>query len=121
MGQIYTRLGSHPSDSTRFDRLGTQPDIVGVVDDLKREVERDAELQDATRYLADLLSRADLDQLREAAERNDLDAIAKALDLPSVDRLEALAAFLRDRADHYKRYPDLERYRQDRRRSSHGR
>jgi hypothetical protein len=86
------------------------------VDDLKRELQEDAELQDAIRHLAELLSRADLNQLRELAERNDLEGMAKALDLTSVHQLEALDAFLTRRAHHYKRYPDLERFAHRRRR-----
>jgi hypothetical protein len=83
---------------------------VGLMDDLERELKQDADLQDAIRFLADRLGNANLDELQAAAERNDLEAIAKALDLPSVDRLEALAAFLRQRAEHYKQYPDLEHF-----------
>ena len=86
--------------------------IVGIVDDLKREVGQDAELQDVMRLLADRLSKADLDELGKAAERNDLEAIAKALDLQSVAQLEALDMTLWQRAQHYKRYPDLKRFRQ---------
>ena len=85
-------------------------DSLDVMDDLKRELQQDSELQDAIRLLTDRLSTANLDKLQAAAERNDLEAIAKALDLPSVSRLEALASFLRDRANHYKRYPDLEQF-----------
>jgi hypothetical protein len=67
------------------------------------------------RLLADRLSRADLEQLRQAAEGNDLEAIAKALGLQSVARLDDLDMTLWQRAQHYKRYPDLRRFRLRRR------
>lgn len=88
------------------------------MDDLKREVDQDAQLQNAARHLADLLSRAELDQLQEAADRNDVEAIAKALDLGSVAQLESLDALLKERADFYSRYPDLKRFTERRRRRS---
>lgn len=53
-------------------------------------------------------------------QRNDLEAIAKALDLRSVDELESLASFPKGRADYYKRYPDLKSFTRRRRRGSWG-
>lgn len=86
------------------------PDTVEPMDDLKRELQKDSELQDTIRSLLNRLSTADLDELQAAANRNDLEAIAKVLNLPSADRLEVLASFLKDRANHYKRYPDLKQF-----------
>ena len=73
------------------------------MDDLKRDVDRGPSVEDATRQLAELLSRADLDQLREAAEDNDLEAIARLLELEvsQRDRLPSLEALARSSASIY--------------------
>lgn len=79
------------------------------MDELQRQVERDRELQLQTANLIRLLKDADLEQLRAAAEANDVDAIAAVLGVPP-EEIEELVSFFVGRADQYGQFPDLRRF-----------
>jgi hypothetical protein len=79
-------------------------EMISSVDQLRREIGQDAELAIEAESLSNYLSKASLDELQAAADRNDVAGMARALNV-SEDRVEEIAQFMIKRAEQYKRHP----------------